>query len=77
MDGVIQEQTEITLDVDETWTKLRDTVYKGALDVQGTTKRKHRDWFNENVAKQPPSSERAKELQEPADRKNYKLSMMA
>ena len=33
-----------------TWTKLRDTVYQGALDVLGTTKRKHRDWFDENDA---------------------------
>ena len=27
-----------------------DTVYQGALDVLGTTKRKHRDWFDENDA---------------------------
>ena len=50
MDDVIKEQTETTLNVDETWTKLRDTVYQGALDVLGTTKRKHRDWFDENDA---------------------------
>ena len=51
MDDVIKEQTETTLNVDETWTKLRDTVYLGALDVIGTTKRsKHRDRFDENDA---------------------------
>ena len=50
MDDVIKEQTETILNVDETWTKLRDTVYQGALDVLFTTKRKHRDWFDENYA---------------------------
>ena len=50
MDEVIKEQTETALNVEETWTKLRDTVYQGALDVLGTTKRKHRDWFDENDA---------------------------
>ena len=50
MDDVIKEQTETTLNVDETWTKLRNTVYQGALDVLGTTKRKHRDRFDENDA---------------------------
>ena len=50
MDNVINEQPETTLNVDETWTKLRDTVYQGALDVLGTTKRKHRDSFDENDA---------------------------
>ena len=50
MDEVINEQTETALNVDETWTKLRDTVYRGALCVLGTTKRKHRDWFDENDA---------------------------
>ena len=47
-DEVIEEQAETTHDVDETWTKLRDIIYQGALDVLGTTKRKHRDWFDEN-----------------------------
>ncbi len=47
MDKVIKEQIETALNVDETWNKLRDTVYQGALDVLGTTQRKHRDWFNE------------------------------
>ena len=37
MDEVIKEQTETKLNVDETWTKLRDTVYQGALDVLSTT----------------------------------------
>ena len=50
MDEVTKEETETTLNVEETWTKLRDTVYQGALDVLGTTKRKHRDWFDENYA---------------------------
>ena len=50
MDEVIKEQTETTLNVDEAWTKLRDTIYQGALDVLGTTKRKHRDWFDEDDA---------------------------
>ena len=50
MDEVIKEQTKTTHNVDETWTKLRDTVYQGALDVLGTTKRKHRDWFDKNDA---------------------------
>ena len=50
MDDVIKKQTETALNVDESWTKLRDTVYQGALDVLGTTKRKHRDWFDENDA---------------------------
>ena len=48
MDKVIKEQIETALNVDETWNKLRDTVYQGALDVLGTTQRKHRDWFDEN-----------------------------
>ncbi|KAI0237944.1 hypothetical protein LSAT2_011450, partial [Lamellibrachia satsuma] len=48
LDEVIEEQAETTQDVDETWTKLRDIIYQGALDVLGTTKRKHRDWFDEN-----------------------------
>ena len=48
LDEVIEEQAETTHDVDETWTKLRDIIYQGALDVLGTTKRKHRDWFDEN-----------------------------
>ena len=50
MDEVIKEQTETALNVEETWTKLRDTVYQGAPDVLGTTKLKHRDWFDENDA---------------------------
>ena len=50
MDEVIKEQTETALNVEETWTKLRDTVYQGALDVLGTTIHKHRDWFDENDA---------------------------
>ena len=50
MDEVINEQTESTINVDEIWTKLRDTVYQGAFDVLGTTKRKHREWFDENDA---------------------------
>ena len=33
MDDVIKGQTETTLNVHETWTKLRDTVYQGAIDV--------------------------------------------
>ena len=116
MDEVIKEQTETTLNVDETWTKLRDSVYQDALDVLGTTKLKHRDWFDENDAeaatilrnmhesrlqwikdRESPAkadmyrhhkhsaearlramkeqwwSDRAKELQEAADRKNAKL----
>ena len=40
MDEAMKEQTETTLNVDETC----------ALDVLGTTKRKHRDWFDENDA---------------------------
>ena len=50
MDEVTKERTETTLNVDETWIKLRDTVYQGALNVLGTTKSKHRDWFDENDA---------------------------
>ena len=50
MDEVTKEQTETTLNVDDTWTRLGDTVYQGARDVLGTTKRKHRDWFDENDA---------------------------
>ena len=50
MDDGIKEQTKTALNVDDTWTKLRDRVYQGALDVLGTTKRKHRDWFDENDA---------------------------
>ena len=50
MDEVIKEETETALNVDETWTKLRNTLYQGAFDVIGTTKRKHRDWFDENDA---------------------------
>ena len=48
MDEVIKEQTDTTLNVGETWTKLCDTVYQCALDVLGTTQRKHCDWFDEN-----------------------------
>ena len=33
MDEVIKELTETTHNVDETWTKLRDTVYQGAFDM--------------------------------------------
>ncbi len=50
MDEAITEQNETTLDLDETWTKLRDTVYHGALGILGTTTRKHCDCFDENVA---------------------------
>ncbi len=50
MDEVTQEHTESTHNVDETWTKLRDKVYPGAIHVLGTTKRKHRDWCAENDA---------------------------
>ena len=45
---VTKEQTETTLNVDETRTKPRDTVYQGALDVLGTTIRKHCYWSDEN-----------------------------
>ena len=46
----MDEQTETTLNVDETWTKLRDTGHQDTFDELGTTRRKRRDWFDENDA---------------------------
>ncbi|KAK6961584.1 Craniofacial development protein 2 [Biomphalaria glabrata] len=35
-------------DVENSWNKLRDSVYSLASSVLGQPKRKHQDWFDEN-----------------------------
>eukprot|EP00914_Ancora_sagittata_P029842 GHVO01059243.1.p1 GENE.GHVO01059243.1~~GHVO01059243.1.p1 ORF type:complete len:106 (+),score=9.10 GHVO01059243.1:65-382(+) len=34
--------------VEEHWSKLRDAIYSTALQVHGTPKRCHQDWFDES-----------------------------
>ena len=35
-------------DIEEIWSKFRDTTYSAAAEVLGFVKRKHQDWFDEN-----------------------------
>ncbi|KAI8779943.1 craniofacial development protein 2 [Biomphalaria glabrata] len=35
-------------DVENSWNKLRDSVYSLAISVLGQSKRNHQDWFDEN-----------------------------
>ena len=59
LDEVIEEQAKTTHDVDETWTKLRDIIYQGALDVLGTTKNANTvTGLMKMIQKQPPFSEK-------------------
>ena len=39
---------EITENIEETWSRFRDTVYAAANETLGLNKRKHQDWFDEN-----------------------------
>ena len=48
LDSKLQHQNFDTQDSESDWATFRDIVYSAALEVVGTTKRKHTDWFNEN-----------------------------
>ncbi|RUS68915.1 hypothetical protein EGW08_023323 [Elysia chlorotica] len=39
---------EIMENIEETWSRFRDTVYVAASKILGPNKRKHQDWFDEN-----------------------------
>ncbi|GFS20259.1 craniofacial development protein 2 [Elysia marginata] len=39
---------EITDNIEETWSRFRDTVYGAASETLSFNKRKHQDWFDEN-----------------------------
>ena len=48
LDSKLQHQNFDTQDSESDWATLRDIVYSAALEVVGTTKQKHTDWFDEN-----------------------------
>ena len=48
LDSKLQHQNFDTQDPESDWATFRDIVYSAALEVVGTTKRKHTDWFDKN-----------------------------
>ena len=48
LDNKLQRQSFDSQDAESDWATFRDIVYATGLEVVGTTKRKHKDWFNEN-----------------------------
>ena len=48
LESKLQHQNFDTQDPESDWATFRDIVYSAALEVVGTSKRKHTDWFDEN-----------------------------
>ena len=46
--SALQELNLNQTDVEESWSKFRDTVYQQSLSVLGQNTRKHQDWFDEH-----------------------------
>ena len=44
----LHQQSFDSRDAESDWATFRDIVYAAALEVVGTTKRKHQDWFDKN-----------------------------
>ena len=48
LDSKLQQQSIDSQDVESDWATFRDIVYAAALEVVGSTTRKHQDWFDDN-----------------------------